>query len=177
MKCPRCGLIVTDYLPRCRGCGFGLQDLDKKLRAVPKRMGFVNDFAALLSPQEQKQLEEQLTQRQQQLGGELLVATVKSTRPVKPSEYIFWLFNRWQVGGETHAGLLILLAQKERRVECEVGYAWEPIISDVESGQVLDERVVPLLKEGRIYEALQQGLEQLAGIIRQAAAPKENPAS
>ncbi len=177
MKCPRCGLIVKDRLPQCRGCGFRIEQLDRKLKAVPKRIGFVNDWAGMLSPQEKSQLEDRLAHWQRELGGELVVATVKSTRPAKPAEYAFWLFNRWQIGGETHAGLLILLAQKERRIECEVGYAWEPILSDLESGRVLDECVLPRLKEGQIYEALRQGLEQCAQIIQQVALPKPGPSS
>lgn len=177
MKCPRCSLIVTDRVPRCRGCGFSIGDLDRRLRHVPERVGFVNDFVKLLAPEKKSDLESRLAQFHQQVGGELVLVTVSSTKPVKPSEYVFWLFNRWQVGGEAHAGLLVLLAQKERRVECEVGYAWEPIISDVESGQVLDASVVPLLREGRVYEALRQGMEQLASVIQQAAPSAQEPPS
>jgi uncharacterized protein len=171
MKCPRCGLIVNDRVPKCQGCGFSSHDLDRRLNRVPERVGFVNDFAMLLSAEEKTTIEDRLTQFHQTCGGELVLVTVKSTKPIKPSEYVFWIFNRWRVGGEVHAGLLILLAQKERRIECEVGYSWEPIISDVESGAVLDEHVVPLLKEGKIAEALRESVEQLAGIIERVAAP------
>ena len=63
---------------------------------------------------------------------------------------------------------MVLLAMQERRIECEVGYAWEPIISDVESGEVLDKLVLPLLKEGRVYEALRASIEQLVRTLEQA---------
>jgi uncharacterized membrane protein YgcG len=138
---------------------------------VPKRVGFVNDFAKLLSDEEKMGIEDRLSLFHQACGGELVLVTVRSTKPVKPSAYVFWLFNRWQVGGEAHAGLMLLLAQAERRFECEVGYSWEPIISDVESGAVLDEHVVPLLQEGKIAEALREGAEQLANIIERAVMP------
>ena len=171
MKCPRCGLIVNDRVPKCQGCGFSIHDLDRKLNRAPERVGFVNDFAGLLSADEKTKIEDRLTQFHQTCGDELVLVTVKSTKPVKPSEYVFWLFNRWQIGGEIHAGLLILLAQKERRIECEVGYSLEPIISDIESGAVLDEHIVPLLKEGKIAEALWEGIEQLASVIERVVAP------
>ena len=162
MKCPRCGLIVTDELPTCQGCGFSIRDLDRRIRQMPERVGFVNDFAKLLSAEEKTQIEDRLSQFHQRCGGEIVLVTVNSTKPVKPSEYIFWLFNRWGVGGEVHAGLLILLAWEERRIECEVGYSWGHIISDVESGAILDAHVVPLLKAGKIAEALESGLPRLA---------------
>jgi len=168
MKCPRCGLIVTDRVPSCRGCGFNLHDLERQLRQVPSRRGVVNDIAGLLSAKQRASLEDRLDRFQQRLGGELVVVTLPSSKPLKPSEYVFWLFNHWQIGGSAHLGLMVLLAEKERRIECEVGYGWESILSDRESGRVLDEYVLPLLKAGKFYEALQQGTEQLATLIEQA---------
>lgn len=175
MKCPRCGLIVTDQVPQCQGCGFSLRDLDRLLRSVPNRSGFVNDFAGVLSPEEKATLEAYLARFHQSTGGEIVLVTVASTRPVKPSEYVFWLFNRWEVGGAHHAGVMLLLALKERRIESEVGYALEGILSDVESAEVLEQHVVPLLKEGRMGEALRVGVEQIAGILEKAVQLPEAP--
>lgn len=176
MKCPHCGLIVTDQLPECRGCGFGLKDLDRKLLPVPKRIGFVNDFAKFLSKEQRDLLEGLLAQYPMKRQGELVLVTVDSTRPAKPSEYAFWLFNRWRIGGEAHTGLLVLLSRRERRIECEVGYGWEPIIDDAASGKVLDEAVLPLLKQNEFYQALQNGMTRLAEIIAQGiAAQKDLP--
>jgi uncharacterized membrane protein YgcG len=155
-------------VPECRGCGFSIADLDRKLRQVPARVGFVNDFAGLLAAEDKAHLEERLSQLQQQLDGELVLTMVRSTKPVKPSEYVFWLFNRWQVGGNAHTGLIVLLTQAERRIECEVGYGWEPFIAEEESGNVLDKHVLPLMQTGKIAEALREGVEQFARIIVQA---------
>ncbi len=167
MKCPRCGLIVTDQLPICQGCGFSIRDLDRRMGQMPERVGFVNDFARLLPTEEKARVEDRLSELHQRCGGKVVLVTANSTKPIKPSEYVFWLFNRWSVGGGVHAGLLILLAWEERRIECEVGYSWEHIISDVESGEVLDAHVVPLLKAGKIAEALEHAVEQFVNIIEQ----------
>ena len=180
MKCPRCGLMVTDRVPRCRGCGFSIADLDRTLRQLPARLGLVNDFAGLLPAEEKACLEERLCQLQHQLNGELVLAMVQSTKPVKPAEYVFWLFNRWQVGGAAHTGLMLLLTQAERRIECEVGYGWEPFISEEVSGHMLERHVLPLLRVGKVAAALREGVEQFAHIIAAALpAPKmlEHPPS
>ena len=158
---------MRDSIQRCPGCRFSIGDLDRRLRQVPVHCGFVNDLGGLLLPEQRLSLENRLSQFHEDHGGEIVLVTVTSTQPIKPSEFAFWLFNRWQVGGKTHAGLMVLLAMKEHRIECEVGYAWEPIISDVESGEVLDKLVLPLLKEGRVYEALQASIEQLVRILKQ----------
>lgn len=169
MKCPRCGLIVNDMVPACRGCDFDIKDLDKPAGEVPERAGLVNDFAGLLPADDKRRLQERLENLRDITGGEFVVVTRHTTQPIKPSEYVFWLFNRWQVGGPEHAGIMVLLAQQERRVESEVGYSWEPYISDVESGEVLDQYVVPLLRSGKISEALAAGIERLAEYILPAA--------
>ena len=167
MKCPKCGLIVTDMIPKCKGCGFQIQNLDRKLKNPPKRTGFMNDFANVLSKEEKDWFEIRLSEFHQKHGGELVIITLKSTKPIKPSEYVFWLFNRWNIGGEKNAGLMVLLAISERRIESEVGYSWEHIISDVESGEVLDSYVVPLLKDGKVHDALKAGIEQILKIIEE----------
>jgi len=173
MKCPRCGLTVTDETPKCKGCGFSIPDLERKVKKMPERSGYINDFATLLSEDEKKKIEDRLKQFHQDTDGEMVIAITNSTKPLKPSEYIFLLFNRWQVGGESHSGLMLLLTIAEHRIESEVGYSWEHIISDVESAEVLNDFVVPILKEGKFAEALLVGVDQLANIFKQADLPFE----
>jgi len=169
MKCPHCGLIVTDAVPQCPGCDFSIDALDAKLSKPPQRQGYVNDFAQLLSEKQHENLEAILAAFAQKSGGEIALVIVKNTRPVKPSEYVFWLFNHWGIGGERHSGLLILLARDEHRIESEVGYSWEPIITDPESGQILDAHVVPLLQAGETFFALETAVEKLCSMINETS--------
>lgn len=166
MKCPRCSLDVTDAVPRCLGCGFTVDDLDHVLGQPPAKEGCVLDEAGMLSLEEHVALTQRVQQLNDELDGEMLIVTLPDARGVKPAQLAFWLFNRWQVGGPSHAGLLVLVTRAERRVECEVGYAWEGAISDDESGEVLDREVVPRLREGRFAEGLRAGVEALAAPLR-----------
>lgn len=166
MKCPRCALDVTDAVPRCLGCGFTVADLDRVLGQPPKRDGAVLDEASMLSPEERVALAARVRQLSDELNGELVIVTTPNARGVRPAQLAFWLFNRWQVGGPTHAGLLVLVTREERWVQCEVGYTWEGAISDDEAGDVLDEAVVPHLREGRFADGLLAGIEALAAPLR-----------
>jgi uncharacterized protein len=165
MKCPRCGLEISDRVDKCQGCDFHISELGKRMRYLPHREGNVNDFAKTLSDAGKRKIQSRIDSFQARYRGELVLVTVQSTAPLKPSEFVFWLFNRWDIGGEKNEGLLILLAMNERRVECEVGYGWEYIVSDLESGEILDAFVVPLLKEGKFDEALYLGVDKLASLI------------
>lgn len=165
MKCPRCGLEISDRVDKCQGCDFHISELGKRVRQIPQRIGNVNDFAQIFSEAGKNKIQARVNSFQNRYPGELVLVTVKSTLPLKPSEYVFWLFNRWDIGGEKNEGLVVLLAMNERRVECEVGYGWEHIVSDQESGEILDAVVVPLLKEGKFDEALYLGLDKLTSLI------------
>jgi uncharacterized protein len=98
-------------------------------------------------------------------GGEMCVVTRSTTRPVRPAEYAFWLFNRWQLARSHHRGLLILLALREQRIETEVGYGWESVASDLETGAVLDVHVVPRLREGDFERALIAAVDELGALF------------
>jgi uncharacterized membrane protein YgcG len=93
--------------------------------------GAVNDFAKLLSESERAQLTAQLQRLCDEMGGVVVLVTLPRVAPLKPSEYAFWLYHHWQL---PPTGLLLLLALKERHIESEVGLAWEPFLSDVETG-------------------------------------------
>jgi uncharacterized protein len=53
------------------------------------------------------------------------------------------------------------LALHERRIESEVGYGLEPLLSDVESELIIQEHVVPYLCAGQYAEGLYQAVNAL----------------
>ena len=156
MKCPHCGLIVSDMVPKCFGCNFSIKTLNRLLSNPPQKLGYVNDFANLLSPEQQLQLSARLSKLSNNLDCELIAVTVAQTAPVKPSEYIFWLFNHWQIGGEKHKGVALLIAVKEKRIESEVGYGCEHIISDPETDEILAQYAVEKIRTGDYFVAFDE---------------------
>jgi uncharacterized membrane protein YgcG len=162
LKCPRCGLEITDAIPRCEGCDFTIADLDARCGAVPAREGPLLDGAKLFSDDERSSLAAALRERGEALSGDVVVVTASDTGAATPEEYAFWLFNRWSLGGELNAGVLLLIAEREHRVECEVGYAWEPWLDEEETGRVLDEHVVPALQDKRAADGVLAFVEQVA---------------
>jgi len=95
----------------------------------------------------------------------VVVVTVENTRPLTPAQYVFWLYNEWGVGGKAHRGVMILVAVEERRVETEVGFGLENIITDERSGDVLDRVAVGPMKDGRFGEGLYEGARAIIGIL------------
>jgi uncharacterized protein len=72
------------------------------------------------------------------------------------------------MGGLENRGLLILLALQERRIESEVGYALESLLSDAESSRILRLHVVPFLHNGQYAAGLYQAVDVLGKFFEAA---------
>lgn len=175
MHCPKCNIDLNDDAPQCPACGFGLPELDAALGAPPPRAAPVADLAGVLDETACGRLGERLAAFGQRTGAEFLVATAASTAPRKPSEYVFWLLNRWQVGGADHRGLLLLLALQERRVEVEVGFSLEHHLTDAEAAAVLEHHAVPFLKRGDLAGGLYHAVDVLARVFEHGMAEEPKP--
>lgn len=165
VRCPHCDEDLNDDHPACPACRFHIADLDPELGPPPPRQGDVLDRAGVLAPEERARIAERIARLRAGTGADLAVVTVPTTAPRKPSEYAFWLFNRWGVGGVEHAGVLVVLALAERRIEAEVGVALEDRVTDEASGVLLEEHAVPFLRAGRLGEGLYQACDLLAQLV------------
>ncbi len=165
MHCPKCAIDLNDDVPRCPQCGFTIDDLDPVLGPPPERAGLVTDLAGVLTEAGRERLTGRLREFAERTGDEFLVVTRETTEPRLPSEYVFWLFDRWRVGGEGHTGLLVLLAMKERRIEVEVGFALEHFVTDAAACEILQGHAVPFLKKGAFDDGLFHSVNVLALVV------------
>lgn len=170
MDCPRCGLHVNDDVPACAGCGFTIADLDRAIGAPPVRAGGLTDLAGLVDDGARAALAAHIDAQGRGHDADLAVVTLPHARPITPRQYAFWLLNKWNVGGANNHGIVLLIAKDERRVECEVGYGLEACVTDDEAGLILDDAVVPHLKEARFADAIRAGIDALTARI--AAGPR-----
>lgn len=176
MKCPRCGLAERDASARCAGCGFSIAEFDAYLREPPARPEAVDDGAGLLDDAAHERLVAHLRERNALGHGEIVIVTRTHTRPVTPAEYAFWLFNRWQLGAPKHRAVLVLLALSERRIETEVGYGLESVATERATALVLEQHVLPHLREHDYPAALLAAAAALGEMLRQGAMPDAGPA-
>lgn len=175
IRCPQCYTTFTERMEACPQCGFSLATLDTQMPPPPLQAGPVNDWADVLTAEDAQRLLQKCQAVHQAAQAELSVVTVETTAPLKPAEYVFWLANHWEIGGSENRGLLILLALHERRIESEVGYGLEPLLSDSESELIIQEHVVPYLYAGQYAEGLYQAVNALgqALIVKHKAATRK----
>lgn len=116
---------------------------------------------------------EQLTELNGMLKGldnekhQFAVAIVKTTAPLSIEQYGIKLAEQWKVGGRnTDTGAIIIIATEDRKVRIEVGYGLEGDINDAKAGRIIDEQMMPFLKNGDWYRAITAALAELNGQIK-----------
>jgi uncharacterized protein len=168
MRCPHCAVDINDPVPECPQCGFHIRHLDEVFGVPPEKTGSVVDIAGILTAEGKRRLVDRIAAFVKNTNSDLCVATTKSTAPRLPAEYVFWLFNRWQVGGPSHKGVLILLALDQRRIESEVGCALESIVTDEASTLILQHHAVPFFSGGKFELGLYHATDVLAQLIEKS---------
>jgi uncharacterized protein len=145
----------------------------------PDYMGYVNDYAGLLSPAAKTQLDARLTQLEKDTTAEVAVVTVKSLEGDSVDDYAVRLFEKWKIGKKgKDNGVLFLVALDDRKMRIEVGYGLEPVITDGRAGRIRDNDVIPRFKQGDYEGGILAGVDSIEKYVRDGTPPaplEENP--
>lgn len=129
----------------------------------PGPTGLVNDFAGVLDQGTTEKLKSLCSALEKKTSAELAIVTVKTVAPLDSKTYAVKLFEKWGIGKKgKDNGLLLLVAVDDHRVEIEVGYGLEGVLTDARAGRILDEYVVPRFKEGDYNSGIYNGAAALA---------------
>jgi len=151
-------------LAACLLCAFAVTAF---ALAVPKLSGRVNDYADLISPGAESQIDDLLSQLQTDTGAEVVVLTLDSLQGEQVEDYAVRIFETWGLGRADHDdGALLLIAQNDRKMRLEVGYGLEPVLSDVLSRRILDQIVRPSFRAGDFDGGIERAVEAIDGLIR-----------
>ena len=150
------------------GSGFTLAFAQAPLPELTKP---VNDFANVIDPGDEQQLDTMIRRLQTASGDVVVIATVETIAPFATArDYAVEMFeNRGRGVGERGKdnGLLILVALKERRVEMEVGYGLEEWITDGFAGETSRDYIAPQFRNGRYGAGLIAGTSRIIARIAQ----------
>jgi uncharacterized protein len=133
---------------------------------LPKPDGWVNDFAGVIDDESKSKINALGQEIKDKTGAELAVVTVKDMGGMPLEDYANRLLRGWGIGDrEKNEGALLLLAMAERKVRIETGYGLEGLFNDAKCGDILDEAVLPEIKQGRYGEGLLAGLRAMGEVV------------
>jgi uncharacterized membrane protein YgcG len=129
---------------------------------VPPFRDPVTDLAGMLTSEQVEQLNGLLSEFQAATTNQFAVLIIPSLEGENLESYSMRVASQWALGTkEKDNGLLLLVAQEERRLRIEVGYGLEGVLTDAFCGRVIDHTIVPYFKEGKYYEGISAGLVEL----------------
>ncbi len=132
----------------------------------PAPRGYLSDFAGIVDAASADSIEALGTELQGKTGAQLAVVTVADLGERDIDGAAVDLFHQWGVGQKGHDdGVLVLLAQRERRVRIEVGYGLEGILPDGRCGFIIRRVMGPDLAADRFGPGLLRGADAIAGVI------------
>lgn len=128
----------------------------------PNDVGYVNDFADLLSPDREQALDAKLAAFDNRTTNEVLVVTVRTLEGATAREYADGLGNHWRVGkAGKNNGVVFLVAPQERDVAIVAGDGLGGQLSQRDVDRILDNVVVPLLRDDRWADGLEAGTDAI----------------
>jgi uncharacterized protein len=148
------------------------------LAAFPRPDGYVNDFAAVLTDDDEAYLENYLRALEAATSAEVAIVTVTSMDGMTIEEYAHRLFAEWGIGKEqVDNGVLLLVAPNDRAVRIEVGYGVEAILPDGLAGEIIRTDMVPEFNAGNLRRGIGRGVDRIARILRRDPAAVSFPPS
>ena len=119
-----------------------------------KAHGYVSDFAGIIGPRFQSQLEAICKDLDRKTDTQLAIVTVTSLQGLDIKDFATKLANRWGVGHkDTNRGILVLLSVRERQYRISIGLGLESVLSD-EDADRLGKEMIPMLRRGSFGTAL-----------------------
>lgn len=142
----------------------GLPAVAKPLREVPspRPSGWVSDTVGLLDAPSLKSLNEKLEAFHREQGAEMAVVVVDSADGVASKAYAHDLFNLWGVGRKGYNdGVLMVVFEKDHRIEIEVGEGCRQIMPDNRTAEILQKVIVPEFRARRAKYGISSGVNAM----------------
>lgn len=134
-------------------------------RSSPPRL--VNDFASTMSADQAGLLEARLLAFSNATSNQIAIVTIKSLGAYEVADYSNKLFNKWGIGTAEHKnGILILAAIDDHRMHIATGRGLEPVLPDITTGQIIEEKMKPFFRENKFYEGFDAAVTSIMAATR-----------
>jgi len=132
----------------------------------PRPEGFVTDLAGYLEAADRSAVEARLRAQRDAGGAEVAVLTIPSLDGRALEDYAIAIARAWGLGhAERDDGVLLLVADAERKVRIEVGDGVEGELTDLVSGRIIDLVMVPEFRAGHKSLGLRRGAEAIVAAL------------
>lgn len=156
-------------------CAFA--QVDRYIPNPPNPPRLVNDFANLLTPEQEEALEQKLVAYDDSTSNQIAIVTVEDLHDYAAVDYAVALGRKWGVGGKQfNNGVIILVSTGggtgNRDAFIATGYGLEGAIPDITANTILQTELIPGLRSGNYYRGFDEATD---AIIKAAAGEYKAP--
>jgi len=133
---------------------------------VPALTGSVNDYAGVLTDDQEVELENLLRQTETGTSSQVVLLTIPTLEDEVLEDFAIRVAETWKLGQKEYDnGVLLLIAMAERKIRIEVGYGLESILTDAKCAYIIRKLMVDHFRAGDNYAGIKAGLTSITGII------------
>ena len=126
----------------------------------------VVDTANIIPSAVRTDLEAKLSALEVKTSAQVVVVTVPDLQGYAVEDFTIGLLRNWKLGTkDKNNGVLIFLAQKERKVRIEVGYGLEGALTDATSKVIISNGMVPRLRVNDFGGAFTRAVDDVSSIV------------
>jgi len=134
---------------------------------VPILTGRVNDYAEMISAEDEVAIEAVLEQLETDTGAQVVVLTVPDLEGLPIEDYSIEVVEAWELGREAQDdGVLLLVSRDDRSLRIEVGYGLEGDLTALYSKRIISDVMVPRFREGAFGPGILAGVQAIDATIR-----------
>lgn len=116
---------------------------------------YVSDPAGLLTPDVKAQVNSRLAELRRLTTAEAVVAIPPEIGDLTPAEWCEELFTDWGIGkNDKDNGVLLMISPGSRVAFIMTGYGMEGVLPDIACKRIINEAVVPAMREGNLDAAV-----------------------
>lgn len=154
----RIGFLLISILVLLQSAAFSLD--------LPQLQGRVNDYAGILSLSALQELDSRLAELERKDSTQVVVLTVPTLAGEPIEQFSIRVAEAWKVGQKGFDnGAILLIAKQEKKVRIEVGRGLEGTLTDLVSGRIIRDEMVPLMKKGEYDKGVIAGVEAIASTV------------
>jgi uncharacterized protein len=132
----------------------------------PELTGRIVDEAGLVKYDDRKVIEADLAALEAKSTDQIVVVTLKSLQGYPIEDYGYQLGRKWGIGQKgKNNGILLIVAPNERKVRIEVGRGLEPLMTDLMSAMIIQNRMLPVFRRGDYSAGIKVGVHDIADVL------------
>ncbi|MHB8094628.1 MAG: TPM domain-containing protein [Candidatus Aminicenantales bacterium] len=152
------------------GLSAGAVPQGSDIPAAPGR--WVTDRAGFLASGTVAELDSELESFERQTGRQVIVYIDRTTGGIPIEDWAGQAFRNWKVGRKgLDDGLALFVMADDRAIRIEVGYGLESVVPDITAGRVINDVMIPAIRNGENDRADRDAVRTLLGVISGGEGP------